>query len=95
MEQLSNANFQKFKDLSVFQNDQLIKLFLTIPKAKTLSILRSFEKEFRDKLLQDAPAHLAAQWGMSLNFEPETVGELMQPAPLILNENLTIEEVIK
>ena len=94
MESLSNQNYEKFEDLSIFPTDQLIKLFLTIPKAKTLSILRSFDSDVLKKLLKDSPGHLSRQWSMSLKFDPDTVGELMQPAPLILNENLSIEEAI-
>ena len=95
MESLSKQNYEKFDDLSVFPNDQLIKLFLTIPKAKTLSILRGLDSDFLNKLLKDCPNHLSQQWSMSLKFNRDTVGELTQPAPLILNESLSIEEAIK
>ena len=56
--------------------------------------VRAFDKEFLEKLLNDAPPHLGKQWSMSLRFESDTVGELMQPAPLILKENLTIKAAI-
>jgi magnesium transporter len=92
--ELNKENYNSFKDLTGFQPDQLIKLFLSLPKAKTLWLLRSFEENFRNEFLNSAPKHLKAQWSSSLKYEANTVGELMQPAPLILNENNTIEEAI-
>ena len=94
-EQLSKENYHSFKDLSIFDFDQLRKLFLSLPKAKTLLILRSFEESFLESFLYEAPEHLSKQWRMSLQYETDTVGELMQPAPLILNENATIAEAIE
>jgi len=95
MEQLSIDNYQKFKDLSVFPSEQVIKLFLSIPKAKTLQYLRGFEKDNLENFLKDAPSHLSEQWRKALEAEPDTVGELMQSAPLVLNGKLTIEDAIK
>ena len=95
MEKLSIQNYQKFKNLSHFPNEQLIKLFLSIPKAKSLGYLRKFDKNSLENLLDDSPKHLSEQWRTALEAEPDTVGELMQPAPLILNENLSIEQAIK
>ena len=73
---------------------QLIKLFLSIPKAKTLTLLRNFDKVFLEELLNSAPDHLKKQWRMSLEYPINSVGEMMQPAPVILNENITIKEAI-
>ena len=95
METLSIENYQKHEDLTSFPNEQIIKLFLSIPKAKTLHIMRSFNSDFLEKLLADAPSHLSTQWRKALEAKPDTVGELMQPAPLILNQNLSIEEAIE
>ncbi len=95
MEQLSLDNYQKFKDLSVFPSEQIVKLFLSIPKAKTLQYLRGFKKDNLEDLLKSAPGHLNEQWRKALEAEPDTVGELMQSAPLVLNGNLTIEDAIK
>ena len=53
MEELSIENYQKFKDLSVFPSEQVIKLFLSIPKAKTLQYLRGFEKGDLENLLKN------------------------------------------
>ena len=93
--QIFVENYQKFKDLSIFPNEQLIKLFLSIPKAKSLGYLRKFDKDTLEKFLADAPSHLSSQWRKALEAEPDTVGVLMQPAPLILNENLSIEQAIQ
>ena len=59
-----------------------------------MAILREFKHDFREKLFSDSPDHLSKQWRTSLKYEANTVGELMQPAPLILNENQTIDEAI-
>jgi magnesium transporter len=91
---LSKDNYQGYDDLSIFPTDQLVSLFTSIPKIKTLSILRSFEQTFILSFLDDCPEHLSAQWKMSLKFKPSTVGELMHPSPLVLNENKTIENTI-
>ena len=48
-----------------------------------------------ENFLKDAPSHLNEQWRKALEAEPDTVGELMQSATLILNGNLTIEDAIK
>ena len=92
--ELTNKNYHSFKDLTVFPHDQLVKLFLSIPKATTLGILRKFDKSYTEQLFNSAPHHLAKQWRMSLMYEKDSVGELMQPAPLVLNENLTIKEAV-
>ena len=92
--ELTNKNYHSFKDLTVFPHDQLVKLFLSIPKATTLGILRKFDKSYIEQLFNSAPHHLAKQWRMSLMYERDSVGELMQPPPLILNENLTIKEAV-
>ena len=91
---LRKDNYQQFDDLSIFPADQLVSLFTSIPKIKTLSILRSFEQDFILKFLDECPEHLSAQWKMSLKFKPDTVGELMQPSVMVLNENKTIEDAI-
>ena len=91
---LRKDNYQQFDDLSIFPTDQLVSLFTSIPKIKTLSILRSFEQDFILKFLDECPEHLSAQWKMSLKFKPVTVGELMQPSVMVLNENKTIEDAI-
>ena len=92
--ELTKQNYHSFKDLSIFPHDQLVKLFLSIPKATTLGLLRKFDKSYVEQLFNAAPHHLAKQWRMSMMYEKDSVGELMQPAPLILNENLTIKEAI-
>ena len=94
IEELSKDNYQKYEDLSVFPTDQLVRFFTSIPKIKTLSILRSFEQNFILRFLDDCPEHLSAQWKMSLKFKTGSVGELMHPSPLVLNENKTIEDAI-
>ena len=91
---LTKDNYHKFSDLSIFPVDQLVELFLSIPKAETLRIIRSCDHNFLEKLFNDSPEHLSKQWRTSLTYEANTVGELMQPAPLILNENQTIDEAI-
>jgi len=91
---LTKENYQKFEDLSVFSTDQLVHFFTSIPKIKTLNILRGFDQDFILNFLDDCPEHLSVQWKMSLKFKPNTVGELMHPPSLVLNENKTIEEAI-
>jgi len=94
IEALSKDNYQKYEDFSVFPTDQLVRFFTSIPKIKTLNILRGFEQDFILNFLDDCPSHLAEQWKMSLKFKPGSVGELMHPSPLVLNENKTIEDAI-
>ena len=91
---LSKENYQDQEDLSTFPTDQLVSLFTSIPKIKTLSILRSFEQDFILRFLGECPEHLATQWKMSLKFKPGTAGELMHPSALVLNENKTIGDAI-
>ena len=91
---LRKENYQQFDDLSIFPTDQLVSLFTSIPKIKTLSILRSFEQDFILKFLDECPEHLSTQWKIGLKFKPDTVGELMQPSVMVLNENKTIEDAI-
>ena len=91
---LSKHNYQEQDDLTIFPTDQLVSLFTSIPKIKTLSILRGFEQGFISKFLDACPDHLSAQWKMSLKYKTGTVGELMHPSPLVLNENKTIEDAI-
>jgi len=91
---LSKNNYQKYEDFSVFPTNQLVRFFISIPKIKTLNILRGFEQDFILNFLDDCPAHLSEQWKMSLKFKPGSVGELMHPSPLVLNENKTIEDAI-
>ena len=93
--ELNKNNYHSFKDLTKFQPEEIIKLFLSIPKAKTLLLLRSFEESFLEVILNAAPKHLKTQWSSSLQYAKDTVGELMQPAPLVLNENNTIAEAIE
>jgi len=93
-EVLSKDNYQKYEDFSVFPTDQLVRFFTSIPKIKTLNILRGFEQDFILNFLDDCPDHLSEQWKMSLKFKPGSVGELMHPSPLVLNENKTIEDAI-
>ena len=92
--ELTKQNYHGVKDLTTYPHDQLVKLFLSIPKATTLGLLRKFNKSFIEQLFNAAPHHLAKQWRMSLMYERDSVGELMQPAPLVLNENLTIKEAV-
>ena len=91
---LTHDNYQEHDDLSIYPTDQLVSLFTSIPKIKTLSILRSFEQDFILRFLDECPEHLSAQWKMSLKYKSRTVGELMQPSPLVVNENKTIEDTI-
>jgi len=91
---LSKENYQDQEDLTTFPTDQLVSLFTSIPKIKTLSILRSFEQDFILRFLGECPEHLATQWKRSLKFKPGTVGELMHPSVLVLNENKTIGDAI-
>ena len=91
---LTKNNYQEHEDLSIFPTDQLVSLFTSIPKIKTLSFLRGFDQDFILKFLDDCPEHLSAQWKMSLKFKPGTVGELMHPSALVLNENKIIEDAI-
>ena len=83
IETLNKDNYQKYEDLSVFPTDQLVHFFTSIPKIKTLRILRSFEQNFILRFLADCPEHLSAQWKMSLKFKTGSVGELMHPSSLV------------
>ena len=91
---LTKDNYQEHDDLSIFPVNQLVKIFTSIPKTSTLKILRGFNQSFILKFLEDAPEHLSIQWKSSLKFKPGTVGELMHPAALVLNENNTIGDAI-
>jgi len=91
---LNKENYQDQDDLSIYPTDQLVRLFTSIPKIKTLSILRSFEQNFILRFLDDCPEHLSTQWKLSLKYKAGTVGELMHPSPLVLNENITIKNAI-
>ena len=46
VETLSKDNYHKYEDFSVFPTDQLVRFFTSIPKIKTLNILREFEQDF-------------------------------------------------
>ena len=91
---LTRENYQLQKDLTVYANDKLVNLFTSIPKINTLKILRGFDESYLSKFLDEAPEHLSDQWKMSLKHKLGSVGELMQPAPLALNENITIDDAI-
>ena len=91
---ITKHNYHGCKDLTAVPHDELVKLFLSIPKAKTLSILRSFNNDFLEQLFSSAPEHLAQQWRLSLKYNSGSVGELMQPAHVVLNENMTVQETI-
>ncbi|MBT38310.1 MAG: hypothetical protein CL938_07180 [Deltaproteobacteria bacterium] len=92
--ELTKDNYHKFEDLSVFSPDQLTKFFMSIPKAQALGFLRNFEQDFLQSYLEACPDDISEQWEMGLKHKKDTVGELMQPAPLVLNEDQTIEEAI-
>ena len=91
---LTKDNYQEHEDLSIFPTNQLVSFFTSLPKVTTLNLLRDFDQNFILKFLDEAPEHLSIQWKSSLKFKPSTVGELMQPAALVLNENHTIEDAI-
>jgi len=91
---LTNENYKKYEDLSIFSTKQLVRLFTSIPKLTTLSLLREFDQDFILRFLDDCPEHLAVQWKRGLKFKPGTVGELMHYPPLVLNENQNIEDTI-
>ena len=91
---LTKDNYQEHEDLSIFPTNQLVSFFTSLPKVTTLNLLRDFDQNFILKFLDEAPEHLSIQWKSSLKFKPGTVGELMQPAALVLNENHTIEDAI-
>ena len=91
---LSRENYLQQKDLTLFPSDKLVNLFTSIPKISTLKILRGFNESYLSRFLDESPEHLSAQWKTSLKCVKGTVGELMQPAPLVLNEKLTIEDAI-
>ena len=91
---LTKDNYQEHEDLRIFPTNQLVSFFTSLPKVTTLNLLRDFDQNFILKFLDEAPEHLSIQWKSSLKFKPGTVGELMQPAALVLNENHTIEDAI-
>ena len=91
---LTKDNYQEYEDLSIFPTNELVSFFTSIPKVKTLNILRDFDQNFILKFLDEAPEHLSIQWKSSLKFKSGTAGELMQPAALVLNKNQTIEDAI-
>ena len=93
--EITKHNYHSVKDLSSIEHDNLIKLFLSLPKGKTLSLLRKFDKDFLEQLLNSAPEHIKNQWGLALKHKTGSVGELMQPAPLILNESMTVKESVE
>ena len=93
--ELTKDNYQKYKDLSVFSTDQLVDFFATIPKIQVLRFLRKFAPAILSKLMEECPSELSSQWKMGLDYQENTVGELMQPAALVLNENQTIADAIK
>ena len=91
---LTKDNYQEHEDLRIFPTNQLVSFFTSLPKVTTLNLLRDFDQNFILKFLDEAPEHLSIQWKSSLKFKPGSVGELMQPAALVLNENHTIEDAI-
>ena len=92
--ELTKDNYKKYKDLSIFPADQLVEFFSTIPKIQVLRFLRKFDPAILAKLMEEWPSELSSQWKMGLEYEENTVGELMQPAALVLNENQTIADAI-
>jgi magnesium transporter len=94
LENLTKENYQEYKDLSIFPTNELVTLFTSIPKIKTLGILRNFDQDFILTFLDDCPEHLSIQWKMGLKYKPGTVGELMHPSILVLKENQNIKEAI-
>jgi len=92
--QLTKDNYHKFDDLSIFPPGQLTKFFMSIPKVQALGFLRKFKQESLLSYLEACPDDLSEQWKMSLKYKTLTVGELMQPTPLVLNENQTIADAI-
>ena len=93
--EITKDNYHSVKDLTTISHDNLIKLFLSLPKGKSLSLLRKFDKPFLEQLLNSAPEHIKTQWILALKYKTGSVGELMQPAPLILNEKMTVGEAIE
>ena len=93
--EITKQNYHSVKDLTTVSHDNLIKLFLSLPKGKSLSLLRKFDKPFLEQLLNSAPEHIKTQWILALKYKTGSVGELMQPAPLILNEKMTVGEAIE
>jgi magnesium transporter len=92
--ELTKHNYHSVSDLTTYPHDQLVNLFSSIPKATTLRILRKFNKTFIEQLFNSTPDDLKEEWVQALSYETNSVGELMRPAPLTLNENMTIEETI-
>ena len=93
--EITKHNYHSVKDLTTISHDNLIKLLLSLPKGKSLSLLRKFDKPFLEQLLNSAPEHIKTQWILALKYKTGSVGELMQPAPLILNEKMTVGEAIE
>ena len=92
--ELTKDNYHKFDDLSIFPHGQLTKFFMSIPKIQALGFLRNFESDFLLRYLESCPDDLSEDWKGSLKYKTRTVGELMHPAALVLNENQTIEDAI-
>ena len=93
--ELTKNNYKKFDDLSIFSPEKLIAFFSTIPKLQALNILRSFTQDKMQLFLNNCSNEISESWKFNLKYESGSVGELMQPSPLVLNENITIDEAIK
>ena len=91
---LTKDNYQKYKDLSIFSSDQLVEFFSTIPKIQVLRFLRKFDPAILSRFIKECPSELSSQWEMGLKYSENTVGELMHPAALVLNETQTIADAI-
>ena len=93
--EITKDNYHSVKDLTTIPHDNLIKLLLSLPKGKSLTLLRSFDKDFQEQLVNSAPEHIKNQWRLALEHKHGSVGELMQPAALVINDKLTIGEAIE
>ena len=91
---LTKETYKKYKDLSIFPSDQLVEFFSTIPKIQVLRLLRKFEPAILSRFMEECPRDLSSQWEMGLKYSENSVGELMQPAALVLNETKTIADAI-
>ena len=91
---LTKETYKKHKDLSIFPSDQLVEFFSTIPKIQVLRLLRKFEPAILSRFMEECPRDLSSQWEMGLKYSENSVGELMQPAALVLNETQTIADAI-
>ena len=91
---LTKDNYQKYKDLSTFSSDQLVEFFSTIPNIQVLRFLRKFDPAILSRFIKECPSELSSQWEMGLKYSENTVGELMHPAALVLNETQTIADAI-